>query len=493
MIYFKKKLKKYFFLMSINYTITKNYNYDDVYFNLSKKLQIDTGVVVFAYNRPAYFKQVINSLAANPEAQTLPFIFILDGGPEATQEENSAIINQANIKHTFIIKHNSNYGCGRTLIDGRRFMFEWCKFKKIIFFEDDLIVSPHYISLILKLYKWSKKYYANVGLVGCFNRCFLAEKNKLKKLNTVLETFAGYWGYCMDKDAYNKIKDILNEHELYNLLPFSASNPNAFALAYWFQKIISQPNTILKKENVIVSTVDWHTFFNTLLERFWSSPASHRTGQDFEMRLALWKAGLIKLTTLVSRAVYIGANGTSHNQNNYDLLGYNVHTNIRYNKDSNIQKFILHQPKKSNNKIVFDIRFLTPKKSFNPSIRRFIDTCIENGAKVFIKQQNHNTIKNQHYFLENYTSHDISSVVYTIIPIRSNNDLQVFLKESSNQKNSFLFLTTTKPIKKKFLSTILRKVAGIITLNQEIHDELLDVCQPNFLFTWHSFLQKKLT
>ena len=76
-----------------------DFHYEEKFQNIADKTNQTTGIMVVAFNRPHYFRQVIESLEMNPESQTLPFYFFLEGGKGATQQENLEIINSSNIKH----------------------------------------------------------------------------------------------------------------------------------------------------------------------------------------------------------------------------------------------------------------------------------------------------------------------------------------------------------------------------------------------------------
>ena len=74
----------------------KGIDYSSVY---NKK----TAICVSVFNRPDYFKEVMDSISANPESSFLPVFFFLDGGPYSTKHENIDIIKTyENIKNKFV-------------------------------------------------------------------------------------------------------------------------------------------------------------------------------------------------------------------------------------------------------------------------------------------------------------------------------------------------------------------------------------------------------
>ena len=72
------KLFFFIFFLIMTYSqifsnVINKWGYSSKYYNISKQIKSDTGIVVIAYNRPYYFKKVVDALEKNLEAQTLPF------------------------------------------------------------------------------------------------------------------------------------------------------------------------------------------------------------------------------------------------------------------------------------------------------------------------------------------------------------------------------------------------------------------------------------
>jgi len=296
--------------------------YDSKHHNIAHSLLGEVGVLVVAYNRPHYFKEVLDSIAQNPESQTLPFFFVLDGGSDATQKENIELIEKSKIKYKEIIARPHNYDCGRNIIDARRFMFDWCGFEKVIVFEDDMVISPQYISLLLNVHAWAKKEYDNVGAVQCINRCYMDRETKKAYLDLVEEgSYDQWWAYCMDKDAHEATKDLLYEYEEKFLINWPQDILNGPALSEWIKyHLYSYPSK--HHERMYPAVKDYVAFFEKRIESL-KARLTMRRGQDIETQFAFFKAGYVKITTVVNRSRYIGKSGFWFtpewwNQNNYD-------------------------------------------------------------------------------------------------------------------------------------------------------------------------------
>ncbi len=309
--------------------------YDLQYQNHAIIKQQPVGILIVAFNRPDYLAQVITSLEHNPESQTLPFYFFLDGGPHAKQPENVALINASKIKDKTIILRERNYGCPKNHIDSKRFMFDWCNFEKVIVIEEDLEVSPSFINLNLKLHEWAKKTYSNVGVVQCWSYCYLTKEEKLKHLHEIEDSEKQCWsfvGYCFDKEIWNHMKPILYEYESFvDQIPYTQdcargrSKPGESLMAQpiraWVKNLIAQRKPMVEAagKHCIPTTVDaW--FNNTFCAE------TFQPNQDVMTIFSLLMAGYIKVRTIVNRARHIGAEGLSTNKDEFN----NVFKNIKF-------------------------------------------------------------------------------------------------------------------------------------------------------------------
>jgi hypothetical protein len=344
---FNTVFAEYFELPSL-----QSYGYDSKYKKISRSSHQPVGILVVAYNRPQYFRQLIASLEKNPESQSLPFYFVLEGGPQATQKENVAIIRGSSIKHKKIILRKRNYGLVKNFIDAERFMFDWCGFKKIIIFEEDVVVSPSYLKLTLNLHKWATSTYANVGAVSCWSYCFNNRDIKKTKLDWV-QASSPWWNfvtYCLDKKVWNNIKNVLYTYEtrFINTIPHSAayakarSKPSEWIgaprIRSWIMSIASQRRNAQNNNKKIfsASTLQWN------LEQNFCSRQHFNLGninQDSMMAFCLWMAGYIKIETVVNRAKHIGDYGVNITPTVSQNLGINKVKLDTFSEDQKLTSF----------------------------------------------------------------------------------------------------------------------------------------------------------
>lgn len=308
--------------------VNNSCNYDWRYYKRAKKENKNTAVLVAGYNRPEYLSRVVKSLEENPESQLLPFYFFLDGGSQSKQKENMRIIQQSKIRHKEIVDRNSNYGCGRNLIDARRMLFDWCEYEKIIFFEDDVIVSPEYICLVLNLDEYAHKKYDNVGFVTAYNMAPLSLPEKLKCLNQVTVGVICI-GYCMRKRVWDDIKSILYTYENSFLKNINYNQRNSPEIRKWLKETYDKSKSLFFKKP-LKSEEDLIKHF--IHER---SPSS----QDGITIFALLLRGYAPLVTKVNRAVNIGKHGIHFTPQLWEKLGFNKIKLDRFKNDSYLKEF----------------------------------------------------------------------------------------------------------------------------------------------------------
>jgi len=316
---------------------------------ISKKTEQPTAVAVIAYNRPDYLKELLLSLEKNEESQTLPFFFFLDGGPQSAQEDNIQLIERSPIKYKTIVKRPENFGCFKNNVDSKRYLFDWCGFEKVVVIEEDLIVSPDYLRLLLRFHKWATSRFSNVGTVQMWNYCFLPREEKKKYLISVQET-REWWSlvsYCIGKNVWDSISPFLYEYEERFVDPLigkeehylSRSKPHFGPffeeIKQWQQEKLAffKTNKPLHKEaNKIRSRFDFFHIFRP--------DGGHSSGsQDTMTTLFIGLTGHTRLETVVNRARSIGARGLTTNASSWKKAGFDrIHLDL-FQEDHSIQRF----------------------------------------------------------------------------------------------------------------------------------------------------------
>ncbi len=338
-----KKNISIFFILSTFFSGLKAELYDDSYKDFAPINNQEAAVLVVAYNRPDYLARCIASMEKNPESEYLTFIFALDGGPNSKQIENKELIESSKIKNKIILLRDCNYGCDKNSIDSKRFAFDWCGFEKVIVLEDDVVVTSSYFRFILNLHSWAKKKYNNIGAVQAWSYCYLPRQEKKMKLNLVEEN-SRYWSfvtYCLDKESWDKISPINYKYE-----KFIDDMPTTEE----YMKIRSQPwkgkkamkpirewvNRITR-DKIEDDGVDLKSKLN-LRPKFLDR--NFLACQDVILGFSFYMHDLVKLCSVVNRAIHIGENGISTTKRSFAKKFATIRLD-EFEKDESLSSFKL--------------------------------------------------------------------------------------------------------------------------------------------------------
>lgn len=322
------------------------YEYNDYYENYSQVIGQETAVLVVAHNRPHYLKECIKAIEKNPESQLWTFIFALDGGPHAKQAENSELIKNSSIKNTIILTRPYNYGCPKNHIDAKRFAFDWCKFKQLIVLEDDVLVTPTYFAFIMNFYVWATRTYSNIGVVQGWTYCHLSLNEKRKQLNMVKENPL-YWSfltYCIDSDVWDKIKTILYTFEEFiDQIPRESFKERSKPFHWKDMPKIRKWVHALAKEKIFDKAHDSRHLQSKFRDGFKQSflKPDFLAAQDVMMGFALFMHDLVKLHSLVNRAIHIGVNGITSTANHFYANKLDKIMLDTFDEDKDMQNFKL--------------------------------------------------------------------------------------------------------------------------------------------------------
>jgi len=297
-----------------------------------------TAILVIGFKRLHYFEQTLESLEKCPESQTLDFHFYLDGGRKANQSELVEMINKSSIKSKHIVSRESNYGIGRHLIGARRDLFDGLGYDRLILFEDDMIVSPTYITTVLKMSDWAHQY-DNVGTVMAYNLNNTDQEIQRNDIDKVIATNRHFWGYCITRKVWDDIKHVLYSYEDQYLtgVPYQKRNHKRIRrrfMHHWMNQERREYNgeTLDIPEEAITPpfAADKQTKHTP-------------TSQDAMTALGLWNGGYARLTTVVPRARYIGIQGFSFSPKVYRKQGFDTQVNFDFiEEDMAIDEFTLH-------------------------------------------------------------------------------------------------------------------------------------------------------
>lgn len=292
-----------------------------------------TALLLLGFNRLDYFEKTLTSLENNPEAHQADLHVYLDGGPNAKQSQIINMVNESKFQNPVIVTRDENWGIGRHLIDARRELFDNQKYDRIVLFEDDMTLNPDYLRTVLSLDEWTSKY-SDVGTVMAFNLNSAQKKTQSEQLQKIIFTNRHFWGYCMRRTVWEEIKEILYEYESKYLTGIDySSRPHRRIRFFFIRRWMKQgrksggSNPLSKPKWLNAPFPKWP----------WRSP----TSQDAITALALWVKGYCRITTVVSRAKYIGEKGLHFSPEVFAEHGFHQQQVFDFSNESQVLDFQL--------------------------------------------------------------------------------------------------------------------------------------------------------
>lgn len=299
-----------------------------------------TVIALIGFNRPDYFEKCLASLEKNKGIEDYDVYLFLDGGKGNRQEEYIKMMDSSSIIRKKIIKRERNYGVEHHNIVIRKFLFDECQFEKVIIIEDDVVVSPSYLTLLTSLDEWAYKNFDNIGMVQLWDFCFLSKEEKKKQLNQVSETFAGLFAGLMHKSVWDVIKPVVYEFEEKYLetdpfllklhIKFKESNETIFK---WMEdQIVKYTAHKVYKHEKRLFPVQLPTD-----KMFLKDPC---ISQDRMMAIAMYTHGFLRITTTVNRCINIGDEGTYSTHDIPERTAFNKTQLDTFSEDFEIKEFV---------------------------------------------------------------------------------------------------------------------------------------------------------
>ena len=297
-----------------------------------------TAIAVVANDRPAYFQRTLQSLGANAETLHRPIFIFFDLPAEPKnvymQDEQAKLARQV-FPNAVIIRRPRNFGCGRNLIDVRRQLFDNMRYEQVFIFEDDMVVSPHYIRLCEALMKWGRERYTNIGAVQAWRFCDLSAKEKRRYSSYTCGTYSNWWGYLMCRQAWEAIREKFYKYEKLFLGSEYHKRPNR-TIHEWFRRMREGRYDWFGKKPFPVNGA-----LRSEMSNYFSGPP---TGQDAATMHLLHCAGFMRLTTVVNRGEYIGQQGIHMNPRMFKKHGYDRVTLDNVVGDEVLSSFVIDLP-----------------------------------------------------------------------------------------------------------------------------------------------------
>ena len=270
-------------------------------------------IALFVYNRPRHVRYCIESLQKNFLADKSELFIFSDGAKDCGQEKNvrsvrEYIRNIQGFKRLHIVEQPENKGLASNIISGVTDLVE--KYGRVIVLEDDLIVSPWFLTFmneVLETYK-DEENIVNV------NGHLLKGKEPFPE--TFLLSFANSWGWGTWKRGWDLFepdgKKLLRELEARNL-----TRKFDFGGAYHFTRML--------REQIVGKNNSWAIRWNA----------------------SIFLKGKLSLNSGRSLVTNIGFDGTGTHCDKYELF-----TTDLYSGQVKVEKLSLLQENKNSREML---------------------------------------------------------------------------------------------------------------------------------------------
>lgn len=173
---------------------------------MTNVLKDNIPIAIFCYDRPIELKRLITTLKANVNSDKAEVYFFCDGAKDATKEENVLAVRKyvSNITGFKSVKYyfsEVNKGLAPSIIEGVTKMFRI--YNKVIVLEDDLILSPNFISWMnqtLSLYENHKDVFSISGFCPS-----VIKFSKRYQYDGFFTHKAHSWGWATWKDRWEQV------------------------------------------------------------------------------------------------------------------------------------------------------------------------------------------------------------------------------------------------------------------------------------------------
>ena len=271
----------------------------------------DKVINIFSFNRPKYLVQVLAGLKKN-NLEGWDVILWQDGArnkfsnrAKALDEDIEACVFAFGMAFPKSViagghAHGENWGTGLTYRNAKEHTFN--QYELALFIEDDLVPSPQYLDILLKIHSQVKDN-PRVAQVSAYGPDRLLTDKEQEIGAFSFEPCKPNWGYLLSKEQWLRRKDHLT--------------------GYWD----------------LIKDCDYKERDHAAIEN-WMADQGYpikSTSQDTADALAINKAGEVKLSTMTRNATYIGASGLNFTPEQFESGYYGKDRLWAYGDLENVQ------------------------------------------------------------------------------------------------------------------------------------------------------------
>ncbi|WP_296175478.1 class I SAM-dependent methyltransferase [uncultured Brevundimonas sp.] len=247
-------------------------------------------IAVMSFNRPTLLRQVLTSLATQSVPVDPTSVYLFQDGPQRGDDSKKHIecvdvFNEIFPRGNAIVSQE-NLGVALNFDRAERFFFEDLKSTYAIFFEDDLLLSNHYIKAIEQMVAFAIED-ERIAYVSAYGDHRASSEEQSNRIGDIIP-MGHKWGFALTRRQWLRQMPIIDGYlEIVRQRPYASRDHDR--IKEYFSKI------------------------------GYTSPG---TSQDAAKDVASLALGTVKLNTFACFGKNIGAVGLHSNQEFYDKQGF---------------------------------------------------------------------------------------------------------------------------------------------------------------------------
>jgi hypothetical protein len=178
-------------------------------------------IAIMSFNRPAYLRQVLRSLADQHEAaigERDLFLF-QDGAVNAYSgrvcaEQGDIDASVAAFREIFprghLVQAEHNLGVAENFLRAERLFFTEIKADCGYFFEDDMVLAPRYLRIMDHLREATADR-QDIGYFACYGSLMASAEDQLKRLSEILP-IGHFWGFGLHRRHWEEMQPYMQDY-----------------------------------------------------------------------------------------------------------------------------------------------------------------------------------------------------------------------------------------------------------------------------------------
>ncbi|HEX3652896.1 MAG TPA: glycosyltransferase family A protein [Rhizomicrobium sp.] len=252
-------------------------------------------VAILSFNRPHYLSQVLDSLLAQTNLRNRPVLLFQDsavspitGKRFARDEEIEACVTLFREKFPAgtVVLAEHNLGIARNFLRAEERLFLDLDADAGYFFEDDMIVSPHYLTMMDQIYEFARKA-ERIAYFGAYG-ALIKPLEEQRKQPRAVKRFTHNWGFGLMRRHWKDLREwLVPYYQLSEGRDYKERRTEEIADHYW-------------KTGAPLISAD----------------------QDVMKQLGTCELGRVSINSFAVFAKYIGAEGVHFDRERFETKGF---------------------------------------------------------------------------------------------------------------------------------------------------------------------------